>query len=158
MSFLMSLADFLSSLAFLCCHYIFDSSVTYLTLSFNNIYLYFHSYWFLVHTQSWTSLTLVAFKSILRILTEKKHPKVKLQRFWRVWIWTFGWLVHQMNSIYEVPKLKQNFRKRKVVTSKTPFFLIRQFCTPHSICLRFVFCLICLLTEQFCKEMLCCQS
>ena len=24
-------------------------------------------------------------------------------------MWTFGWLVHQINPIYEVPKLKQNF-------------------------------------------------
>ena len=64
------------------------------------------------------------------ILTGKKHPKVKLQRFWKVRIWTFGWLLHQINSIYEVPKLKQNFRKRKVVTGKTPFFVIGQFCTP----------------------------
>ena len=69
----------------------------------------------------------------------KKHPKVKLQRFRKVWIWTFGWLVHQINSIYEVPKLKQNFRKRKVVTGKTPFFVIGQFCTPHSICLNIGF-------------------
>ena len=65
---------------------------------------------------------------ILSILTGKKHPRVKLQHFQKVWIWTFG-LVHQINSIYEVPKLKQN--KRKVVTGKTPFFVIGAFCTPH---------------------------
>ena len=70
---------------------------------------------------------------------KKKHPKVKLQRSRKVWIWTFGWLLHQMNSIYEVPKLKQNFRKKKVVTDKTPFFVIGQFCTPHSICFNIGF-------------------
>ena len=71
--------------------------------------------------------------------TGKKHPKVKLQCFRKVWIWTFGWLVHQVNSIYEVPNLKQNFRKRKVVTNKTLFFVIGQFCTPLSICLNIGF-------------------
>ena len=46
----------------------------------------------------------------------KRHLKVKLQHFRKVWIWTFEWLVHQINSLYEVPKLKQNFWK------STPFF------------------------------------
>ena len=35
---------------------------------------------------------------------EKKHPQIKLQRFREVRIWTFGWLVHQINSWYEVLK------------------------------------------------------
>ena len=70
---------------------------------------------------------------------EKKYPKVKFQHFWKAWIWTFGWLVHQINSVHEVTKLKQNFWKRKVVTGKTPFFVIGQFCTPHSICLNIGF-------------------
>ena len=33
---------------------------------------------------------------LLRILTGKKHPKIKLQRVRK--IWTFGSLVHQINS------------------------------------------------------------
>ena len=70
---------------------------------------------------------------------EERHPKVKLQRFRKVWIWTFGLLVHQVSSIYMVPKLKQNFRKRNMVTGKTLFFVIGQFCSSHSICLKISF-------------------
>ena len=36
--------------------------------------------------------------SLLRILTGKKHPKIKLQRLRKIRIWTFGSLVHQINS------------------------------------------------------------
>ena len=71
----------------------------------------------------------------LRILTRKKHPQLRLQRFQKLWIWTFGWLVHQINSLYEVLKLKQIFVKTKLVTGKNSFFMIGPFCTPHSICL-----------------------
>ena len=42
----------------------------------------------------------------LRTLTGKKHPQIKLQRFRKVW--TFRWLVHQINSLSKVLKLKQN--------------------------------------------------
>ena len=36
------------------------------------------------------------------------------------------WMVGMSNQlyIYEVLKLKQNYQKKKVVTSKTPFFVI----------------------------------
>ena len=34
----------------------------------------------------------------LRILTGKKHPKIKLQHLRKIRIWTFGSLVHQINS------------------------------------------------------------
>ena len=71
--------------------------------------------------------------SILRILTGKKHSQIKLQCFYKVWISTFGWLVHQLNSLREINKLKQNFPKIKAVTGKTPFFVIYPFCTPNSI-------------------------
>ena len=37
------------------------------------------------------------------------------------------WVGTSINSIYEVPKLKQN--KRKVVTGKTPFFVIEFYLT-----------------------------
>ena len=42
--FLRFLAEYLTALAFLCCHYIFDSYITCLTLSFNTVYVYFHSH------------------------------------------------------------------------------------------------------------------
>ena len=37
-------------------------------------------------------------KGVLRILTGKKHPKIKLQRLRKIRTWTFGSLVHQINS------------------------------------------------------------
>ena len=43
-------------------------------------------------------------------------------------------LVHQINSVYEVLKLKQNLQKNKVVTSKTLFFVTGPFFTHQSIC------------------------
>ena len=54
----------------------------------------------------------------------KKHRHVKLQRLYKVRTWAFGLLVYQINSSEEVLKLTQNFQKNKVVTSKTPFFVI----------------------------------
>ena len=75
----------------------------------------------------------------LRILTEKKHPKVKLQRLRKIGIWTFGSLVHQINSFYNILKLEQIFEKYKVVTGKTPLFVIGPFCSPHSVCLNIDF-------------------
>ena len=70
--------------------------------------------------------------SILRIVTGKKHAKIR-----KIWIWTFVSLVHQINSIQEVLKLKQIFQKKnKLVTSKIPLFVICQFCSHHSICLN----------------------
>ena len=38
--------------------------------------------------------------------------------------------------ITEVLKLKQNFHTNKVIAGKTPFFVIGQFCTHHSIFLN----------------------
>ena len=37
-------------------------------------------------------------KYTLRILTGKKHSKIKFQRLWKIRIWTFGSFVHQINS------------------------------------------------------------
>ena len=37
-------------------------------------------------------------KTRLRILTGKKHPKIKLQRLQKIRILTFGSLVHQINT------------------------------------------------------------
>ena len=67
----------------------------------------------------------------LRILTEKKHRQMELQRLQKVQIW-----VQQINSLYEVLKLKQNFQKNKVVTGITLFFLIGPLCSHHFICLN----------------------
>ena len=64
--------------------------------------------------------------SQLRIPTGKKHG-------------VFGSLVHQINSVEEVLKLKQNFKKNKVVTGKTPFFVTGSFRTYHSMCLNIDF-------------------
>ena len=75
----------------------------------------------------------------LRILTGKKHPKIKLQRLQKMQIWTFGSLVHQINFFQEVLKLEQIFQKNKVVTGKTPLFVIGPFCSRHSICLNIGF-------------------
>ena len=70
---------------------------------------------------------------LLRIFAGKKHPPIKLQRLQRAQIWTFGSLVHQINSLQDVLELKQNFQKCKVVTGKTPFSVIGPFCTHPSI-------------------------
>ena len=75
-------------------------------------------------------------RTILRILTGKKHPEIKLQRLQKRRIWTFGLLVHKINSIKEVLKLKQIFQQNKVVTGKTPLFVIGPFRSRHSICLK----------------------
>ena len=47
------------------------------------------------------------------------------------------WVVGTANQLfYEVLKPRQNFRKAKLVTVKTWFFVIGSFCTPHSISLN----------------------
>ena len=58
---------------------------------------------------------------------------------WILTIWTFASLVHQINSFLEVPKLKQTFQKNKVVTGKTPLFVIGPFCSHYSVCLNIGF-------------------
>ena len=52
------------------------------------------------------------------IHTGKKHRQIKLQRFQKVRFWTFGLLVHQIDSLQEVLKLKQNFRKNEAVENE----------------------------------------
>ena len=69
-------------------------------------------------------------KHTLRILTGKRHRQVKPQRLQKVRIWTFGLLVHQINSLQEVLKLKLNFQKNKVFAGKTPFFCDRSILYP----------------------------
>ena len=41
------------------------------------------------------------------------------------------WIVITSNQ--EVLEMKKGFQKNKVVTDKTPFFMIGPFCTPYSI-------------------------
>ena len=71
---------------------------------------------------------------ILRILTGKKHPKIKLQHLRKIWIWTFGSLVHQINFF---SKTGTNFPN--VFTGKTPLFVIDSFGSRHTICLNIGF-------------------
>ena len=75
----------------------------------------------------------------LRMLTGKKQPQIIFQRFRKFWIGTFGWLIHQINYLYKVRKLKQSFWKKKAVAGKSPFFVIVPFCTLHYICLNIGF-------------------
>ena len=84
------------------------------------------------------SLAKTAAKS-LRILTGKKHIKIELQRLRKIEIWTFGSLVHHINSFQEVLKLKQIFQKNKTVTGNTPRFMIGSFYHRHSICFNIGF-------------------
>ena len=49
---------------------------------------------------------------LLRILRGKRHLQIKLQRFRKAWIWTFEWLIHQINPLWEVLKRKWNFQKK----------------------------------------------
>ena len=69
-------------------------------------------------------------QTILRILTGKKHLTIKLQCLRKIRIWIFVSLVH------EITQIKSIFQKNKVVTGKTPLFMIGQFCSRHSICLN----------------------
>ena len=69
----------------------------------------------------------------------KKYPQMKLQHLQKVRIWAFGSLAHQINSLEEVLKLKQNFQKKKVVAGKTPFYVTCPFCTEHLLYLNIDF-------------------
>ena len=44
-------------------------------------------------------------------------------------VMTFGSLVHQNMSLWEILKLKENFQKNKVSTGKTPFSVIGPICS-----------------------------
>ena len=69
----------------------------------------------------------------------EKAPSNKTPALTKSRIRAFGSLVHQINSLKEVLKLKQNLQKNKIVTGKTPFFVIGPFCAHHSICLNIGF-------------------
>ena len=71
----------------------------------------------------------------LRILTEKNHPQRNLQRLKGMNMAI--WMVGTSNQIFiRGLKLKQNFRKNKIVTGITPFFMKSPFCIPHSVCVN----------------------
>ena len=48
----------------------------------------------------------------------QKYRQIKLQHLQKVRIWGFGSLVHQINSLEEVLKLKQNLKKIKQLLAK----------------------------------------
>ena len=60
---------------------------------------------------------------------------MKLQRLQKVWILTF--VVGTSNQLFKRDSYIETkySKKKKIVTGKTPFFVIGLFCTPHSICL-----------------------
>ena len=63
----------------------------------------------------------IVYPYVVKDTHREKAPSNETQHFQKIRIWTFAWLVYQINSLYEVLKLKQNFQKNKVVTGKTPF-------------------------------------
>ena len=65
--------------------------------------------------------------------------RLKIQRLRKIGVWIFGSLLHRINSFKEILKLKQIFQKNKIVTGKTPLFVISSFCCLHSICLNIGF-------------------
>ena len=68
-------------------------------------------------------------KSTLKLNSRKNTDKML----------TFGSLVHQINSFEGVLKLGEIFQKNKVVTVKTPLFVMGPFCSRHFICLNIGF-------------------
>ena len=83
--------------------------------------------------QVYYTILFIAFEFIF-ILKDTHREKAPYIR--KILIWTFGSLVHQINSFEEVLKLEQIFQKIKVVTGKTPLFVSGPFCSRHSICLN----------------------
>ena len=73
-------------------------------------------------------------------VTGKKYRQIKLQRLQKST--NMGiWVVDTTNQpfLLEDLKLKLNFQKNKVVTGKTPFFVIGPFCSHHFIYLNIGF-------------------
>ena len=76
----------------------------------------------------------------LRILAGKNHRKMKLQRLQKVQIWAFGfWVVGTTNHLFRFLNRHKIFKKNKVVTGKTLFFVIGPFCSHHFTCLNIGF-------------------
>ena len=93
------------------------------------------SFHFMKSLQSPNFLRLTIYKKKFKDTHREEAPSNKawtLSKSINMDIWV---LVQQINFLFEVLKLKQNFRKSKEVTGKTLFFVIGAFCTPHFICL-----------------------
>ena len=69
----------------------------------------------------------------LRIPTGKNHHQIKLQRLQKVRIWAFGIASTLYKRFLNWNKIS---KKNKVVTCKTPFFVIGPFCAHHFTCLN----------------------
>ena len=75
----------------------------------------------------------MALKGEIKDTHREKKPLKKVQT------WAFGLLVQQISSLQKVLKLKKNFQKNKVVTGKSPLFVVGPFCSHHFICLNISF-------------------
>ena len=79
-------------------------------------------------------------KELLRILTGKKHCRIKLHRLEKstnVGVWAVGTLSQLfMRGSWTEAKLS---KKSKAVTGKTQFSVIGSFCNYHSVCLNIGF-------------------
>ena len=77
--------------------------ITLVSLKRNKECLWFHmssgdcSSIFIINSKSKALVLIVVY--LLGMLTWKKHPQIKLQRLRKLWIWTFGWLVHQTHVL-----------------------------------------------------------
>ena len=71
----------------------------------------------------------------LRLLTGKKAPSNKTAAFTERMNMD-SWVAGTSNQLFRRgPYLKKNFQKTKVVSGKTPFFVIGPFCNSNSICI-----------------------
>ena len=77
---------------------------------------------------------------VVRMVTGKKHHQIKLRHLQKVRIWAFGLLLHQINSIEEVLKLKQIFQKNEIVSGKLhSLWQVWSMLHYHFICLNIGF-------------------
>ena len=135
MRFLRSLADFLSALAFLCCHifiHILPVSLLALTVCVLPIILIFGTY--IILNSSYFSRTHIYFKDTQKEKNTLKWNSNALGKY--EYGHLDGWYI---KSTLYMTFLNWNkiFEKGKyLVTGKTPFFVIGPFCTPHSIYLN----------------------
>ena len=78
-------------------------------LAFGHIYQHLDTYNSIPRDMSSQALL---FCDKLRIVRVKKHRQMKLHCLQKVQIWAFESLVHQINSLQVVLKLKQKFKKQ----------------------------------------------
>ena len=84
------------------------------------IYVKFRTFWKRksAHSLSISEVIDSERRAYLRILTRKKHFQIKLQRLQKVEIWTFGSLVHQINSCKRFFNWNKIFKKNRVTRGK----------------------------------------